>query len=440
MSFAPSSSEDLAEGPEAWFEGRKDENLELFVRSLPKVELHVHLDGCFDANELWDHLVQNPHLLQCFPVEKKLPWENPDTAKPVHLRDMVSACTTPVDYRRLCTCRRRYRRLRHADEEDNEGSSSRRSLLTNGQKVRGSLEDMLLCFEFFFPLVFDNFELLEHLAWDFVRRQHEQNVVYCEVRYSPHLLASDPRKSFHAVTRGLRKGCLEFSTVIVNQILCAISFSPQWAPDIVNMATEFRNEFPCAVVGVDIAAGEEHFAKDSPFHEAHFFMCQKAQELGINITLHAGETPNSAHNVPLAIKEYGAMRIGHGYHIANNDEIMQYVYQQKTHFEICPTSSVETGGWIKTTWKDHPANTFLAKGVKLSLSSDDPAVFNTDLSWQYRIAVQKMGWSQSDVLRVLEDTVDASFAPEKTKTMLLEMIRSYQLGPSPNFRDRVYYN
>jgi adenosine deaminase len=71
---------------------------------------------------------------------------------------------------------------------------------------------MLNCFEIFLPLVRRNLSLLEQLAFDFCQRQWEQNTIYTEVRYSPHLLAEsyerdasvtvDPEAVFHAVTRG----------------------------------------------------------------------------------------------------------------------------------------------------------------------------------------------------------------------------------------------
>jgi adenosine deaminase len=431
MSFQASSSEDLDAGP-GWFGDDNDgRELEAFVQSIPKIELHVHLDGCFDPEVLWEHLQKNPSLLQCFPIDRHLPWETKPDGAPVQLRDMVSTCKSSLDYRRLCTCRRRYRKLRHTEERN-------RSI----QQVKGSLEDMLLCFEFFFPLVHDNFDLLEHLAYDFVRRQREQNVIYTEVRYSPHLLASDPRKALQAVTAGLRRGVKECppDAVTINQILCAINFHPEWAAEVVRLADEFRSDFPCAVVGVDIAAGEDHFATDSPFHGAHLDMCRSAVDLGINITLHAGETPDSGHNVATAIREYGAKRIGHGYRISTQEDIMEVAISNNVHFEVCPTSSIETGGWIKTEWEDHPACVFRNKGLKASLSSDDPAVFNTSLTWQFRLAVKKMGWRKSDVLQSLVDAVDASFAPESDKERLRLQFQSFKLHLSPSFRDRVHYD
>eukprot|EP00536_Pseudo-nitzschia_multiseries_P001668 jgi/Psemu1/294511/fgenesh1_pm.21_\ len=405
--------------------------------SVPKVELHVHLDGAFAPKELWDHLQRNPDLMQCIPIEKKLPWEiNPDAA-PFKVRELVSGCKTDLDYIRLCTCRRRYRKTRHTEER-------KKSL----HKKVGTLEDMLLCFEFFLPLVHNNFDLLENLAFDFVKRQREQNVIYTEVRYSPHVLAKDPRKAHQAITKGLRRGCIELSTIggvcIVNQILCGIDFQPEWSADVLDMAHEFRQDFPCAVVGIDVAAGETHFAPNSPFHNAHLEMCRRAEELGVPVTLHAGETPDSERNVGAAILKYGAKRIGHGYRVSMEDGTIELAKSKNIHFENCLTSSVETGAWIKTEWLDHPTITFKEKGVKLSLSSDDPAVFNTSLTWQWRIALKKMGWGMNDVFSVLEDSVDAAFAPEHQKSQLRQELRKYKAAPNlkgnPHFDDRVQYS
>jgi adenosine deaminase len=326
MSFAASSSEDLEAGTE-WF-GPDELEMEMFCRAVPKVELHIHLDGCFEPEDLWEYLRNNPELLHCLPVEKKLPWEKPDT-EPAKIRDSVADCKTSLDFRRLCTCRRRYRKLRHADERK-----------LSIRKVQGSLGDMLLCFEFFTPLVYDNFSLLEHLACDFVRRQYEQNVIYTEVRYSPQLLATDPYMAHKAITKGLRRGCQGYPATIVNQILCGIDFCPQWSSDVVDMAVKFRDDFPCAVVGVDVAAGEDHFDPNSPLHQGHLDMCRKARNNGIHITLHAGEVPESKHNVPKAILKYGARRIGHGYSTAGDTEIMNLVVSKHVHIEACPTSSV----------------------------------------------------------------------------------------------------
>ena len=120
----------------------------------------------------------------CLPVRVNPPW-NPE--RHLYIRQNVMDCITSKDFRQLCTCRG-YR----------------------------SLAEMLNCFEVFLPIVRGNVDLIEQLAFDFCQRQWEQNVIYCEVRYSAHLLAeglSDdvddnsrrqlitPQTVFDAVTR-----------------------------------------------------------------------------------------------------------------------------------------------------------------------------------------------------------------------------------------------
>lgn len=341
---------------------------------------------------------------------------------------MVSECDSPLDYRRLTTCRRRYRAFRTAEAQRRKRDEK-----------QGTLEDMLTCFEFFFPLVHNNLPLLEELAYDFVKRQKEQNVIYTEVRYSPHLLANDPKEAHHAITKGLRRGCAECN-VLVNQILCAINFCPDWSDQVVEMANAHRSDYPCAVVGVDVAAGEDHFSRNSPFHEGHYRMCQRAKDLGINLTIHAGETPGSADHVRLAIEEYGAARIGHAYKIADREDLIELVRDKGIHIEICPTSSIETGGWKKTVWREHPGNGYWRRGLPLSLSSDDPAVFNTSLAWQYRIAMKKMGWDMSDILSMIDKAIDAAFVDDDVKSGLRQELATWKLNDNPSFDDRVHYD
>ena len=79
-------------------------------------------------------------------------------------------------------------------------------------------------------------------------------------------------------------------------------------------------------------------------YDPHFEAFQRAQELGLNITIHAGEVGDSAF-VCKAVNEYGATRIGHGYRIARDLDVMEKMRLKNIHFEACPTSSVETGGW-----------------------------------------------------------------------------------------------
>jgi adenosine deaminase len=97
----------------------------------------------------------------------------------------------------------------------------------------------------------------------------------------------------------------------------------------VRLAAKYRASSPCAVVGVDVAGGEEWIAKPpapvgkggdndqedestSDLHTRCADALTEARKIGLNITLHAGEDTGAA-NVGAAIFDHGASRIGHGY-------------------------------------------------------------------------------------------------------------------------------
>jgi adenosine deaminase len=356
---------------------------------------------------------------------------------------------------------------------------------------------MLNCFEVFLPIVRGNLVLIEELAFDFCKRQWEQNVVYTEVRYSPHLLAEGlagdiadeeeeasqseydfgrsqvqvtPDDVFDAVTRGLRRGCATFDQLVVNQILCGIAWKPHWAMSTLEMATRHQEDFPCAAVGVDIAAGEEHFdQKNFPgLYHSHYAMAQEAKQRSMPMTLHAGEsTENALQNIKRAITDYGACRIGHGYRMTESPAVMQLVRENGVHVEVCPTSSNETGGWVynestngSKDWSKHPAVTMRENGIAMSISADDPAVFHTSLAWQYRLVLAKMKLSRRDLLNMNMDAIEAAWCSEALKDKLRGTVRTYgnstgvdgfehdQQAETPpkllvlpkksTFRDRVY--
>lgn len=404
-----------------------DEELEEFLFSLPKVELHVHLDGSFEHDILYRHLLWKG--ISCLPKHATLPWD--ESLFPVrHLVEetLLDGERPQQKFQSLCICR--------------------------GKR---SLQEMIKCFEVFLPIVRGDLEFIEHLSCDFVKRQADQNIKYTEVRYSPHLLAQggsfhpedmvvDARSVVDAVTRGLRSGeRLCHGKVRVNQILCCITWRPDWADDVVEICIERRHQTPCAVVGIDIAAGEEHFdSKKYPhLHSPHVDALTRAKEMGLNITVHAGEVDNTGEHVLDAIQKYHATRIGHGYRVARlisstsseEDEasrrrttILEELIRRQVHFEACPTSSEETGGWDyrgKKNWEEHPLVCLIKNGLHVGINSDDPAVFDTSLTFQYRIAAKKMKLRYADLVQTVQNAIDASFADASIKEELQQELTRF---------------
>ncbi len=88
----------------------------------------------------------------------------------------------------------------------------------------------------------------------------------------------------------------------------------------------------------------------------------------MNITIHAGEV-GDAQFVERSVKDYGATRIGHGYRVVLDERLMKEMKSRNIHFEVCPTSSLETGGWDfkadeDRDWKGHPAVQMFNYGLR----------------------------------------------------------------------------
>jgi len=395
---------------------------QIFAEKL-QVELHVHLDGSFDNALLFEYL-KSSSKSKFLPEKEFCPWDGSTTP----VRALVEECQNLTRFHSLCTCR-----------------------------GKQSLNEMFKCFQIFTPIVKGDLDFVEKLAYDFVKRQAEQNVIYTEVRYNPHLLGKDnsvveqkkeeatvtivePDPVVDAVTRGLRKGEKEYG-VKVNQILCCIAWKPEWSSDIVRICHERRHDAPCAVVGLDIAAGEEHFDKDNypHLHKPHLRAFEDAKKLKLNITIHAGEV-GETNNIKKAIDSYGAKRIGHGYRIVKEGaSLINEMREKNIHFEVCPTSSLETGGWIlddatNLNWKNHPVVFMIKSGMKVGLNSDDPAVFNTSLTWQYRIAIKNMGLTKECILQTIQDSINAAFLSEDEKTLLKKRLQEFEKASVDSFQ------
>lgn len=362
----------------------------------PKVELHVHLDGAFDEQLLFEAAKTDGG--SNLPESATLPW----TTEPWPVRGPIVACQTLDEFHTLVTC-----------------------------KGKRSLREMIKCFELFTPGVQGRLDVIEQLAFRFVAKQAAHNVVYTEVRYNPQLLCSgaslgpthdrefNAREIVETVTRGLRRGCEQYPEVVVNQLLCALTYKPEWSDELVALAHELREAYPCAVVGVDIAAGEDHLdpLNHRELFEAHRRSFRRAQELGLNITLHAGED-TGAENVKLALDEFGAQRIGHGYRLLENPTLVQEMVERGVHFECCPTSSFETGGWTGTDWSKHPIKTMIRSGLRVGLNTDDPQVFATDITAELDLCARQLELTAEEIAACHRASIDAAFCSPEIKAAL----------------------
>ncbi len=119
-----------------------------------------------------------------------------------------------------------------------------------------------------------------------------------------------------------------FTIIMMLQCLIVSQLKPpsiERCAEIVSLAARYKSR---GVVGVDIA-GDELRRLD----QRHIDGFRDARKLGLHVTVHAGESGPAA-NVRQAIEELGAERIGHGYHVVDDEEVYQLAKDKNIHFEV----------------------------------------------------------------------------------------------------------
>jgi len=125
---------------------------------------------------------------------------------------------------------------------------------------------------------------------------------------------------------------------------------------------------------------------------------------GLRRTAHAGEIGPPA-KVRDAIEVLGAERVGHGIATVHDPGVAELVRARGVALEVCPTSNVCTGALARQLGRraglaDHPLPRLLAAGVPVTLATDDPAMFHTDLVSEYARCVADLGMTAADAVRL----------------------------------------
>jgi aminodeoxyfutalosine deaminase len=152
-------------------------------------------------------------------------------------------------------------------------------------------------------------------------------------------------------------------------------FSQEEAHATVEWAARYRDR---GVVGVGLGGLEAEFP---PGPYADVF--RLARELGLGSVPHAGEAAG-ADSVRGALEDLGADRLRHGIRAVEDSGLVAELAGRGTVLDVCPLSNLRTG--VVRSLEEHPLPQLVAAGVRCSISTDDPAMFDTDLTRDYEAA------------------------------------------------------
>lgn len=261
----------------------------------------------------------------------------------------------------------------------------------------------------------DDYELI---TLRMLERLAQQGVVHAEVYVSVGVVYYWRRTEFEPLFAGMERGRLEAERrwgITCLWIFDAVRhFGPEEAARVFRKAAEMRREFP-SIVGIGIG-GDERRTGSEPFRELY----AEARANGLRLTAHAGETVGPE-GVWGAIN-IGAERIGHALSAIDDPELMAVLAERQIPLEVCITSNLRTA--CCPSLSEHPVRSLFDAGAMVTLNSDDPALFGSDLEGEYRLAARAFDFTRDQLRELAANSIEASFLPPERKVALLREVEA----------------
>jgi len=252
----------------------------------------------------------------------------------------------------------------------------------------------------------------ERIARELVEDLHAQGVCYAEVRYAPmHPMRREMRFEdvTAAVVEGLRQGSQQ--TRLPVALICGLTRQWDGCLEATRLAIEWAGR---GIDGIDIGGDEAGFPA-----EGFVDVYRAARAGGLQLTAHAGEAAGPE-SVWAAVRLLGVKRIGHGIRSIEDEALVAFLRNEDVTLEVCPTSNVKTG--VVASLAEHPLRRLYDAGVRVTVNSDDPAMFQTSTSQEYEVASRELGFSPAELRQLTRNAIEAGFCRPDVKQRLLEEI------------------
>lgn len=256
----------------------------------------------------------------------------------------------------------------------------------------------------------------EDITHDYLVRCAREGAIYVEMIISPDHAARmgiSYKDMVDGMARGIDKARAEtgiearMNATLVRHLPEAALWKA--ADDII----AYRHPY---VTGLDLAGAEK--PGDIPRHRPIFKHIKDATNSELGWRLHAGEGVGAG-NVADAL-DIKARRVGHGVRAIEDMAVIQEIARRGVVLEVCPTSNVLAG--IYPSYAAHPLRKLMDAGVKVTLNSDDPGLFNCSIGSEYQVAKDHFGLSDRELAGITRTAVEAAFIDEPTRAKLLATV------------------
>ncbi len=337
----------------------------IFYKSLPKVELHRHLEGSLRLSTMLE-------VARDFALD--LPYKDTDKMRSlVQVRD-GEPFTAPNFLKKFETLRQFYQSA----------------------------------------------EVIKRFAREAIADAAADNIRYLELRFTPVALTRirgfPLAEATDWVIEAVRHASKEYG--VATKLIASVNRheSLDLAEQVTRLAIDRMGK---DIVALDLAGGEADYPGES---FASLF--REAKEAGLKITAHAGEW-GGPENIIMVIEKLGAQRIGHGVRVLENGKAAALARERGVTFEVCPTSNYQSG--VVPALNQHPLAKMIEAGLVVTINTDDPGISQIDLSDEYELACESLGLSLEQLEACILNAARAAFTTAKeSKKMAKEMEKEFK--------------
>ncbi len=255
-------------------------------------------------------------------------------------------------------------------------------------------------------------EDFQRIAYDYLRTAHRQGAVHVEFHISSSYHTQEVGLDWSVVLEGAVAGCEQAEKA------CGISslLIPDLSPHLGSASAHATLDVVLAQLHPRVVALGMGGPSDRWWDEDFASAFDRARAAGLRTVCHAGEH-GPAKEVRHAIENFGAERIQHGIAAMDDPAVVDLLLARAIPCDVCPASNFALKAVDDLA--SHPLPQMVEAGLTVTLGSDDPPLFHTDLLNEYRIAWEHGQLREPVLLKMAEHSITESFAtPEAKKRWL----------------------
>lgn len=264
-----------------------------------------------------------------------------------------------------------------------------------------SLKDVLKAFTVV-QKYFVNFELVAELVKSAFEQAYSEGIRHLEFRFSPEYMASLHQLDWDKLMQTLVDVQSQFQNQHADFKSGYIAIvSRFYGLDSAQRTVDFAINWKDHLIGFDFADDEIQYPSKDFLPYA-----KQVHQIGLPLTVHTGEgTPPEY--IREVLETFEPKRLGHATTLIQDEKLVEYCLQKNICIESCPTSNYITQ--VVPDLKNHPIKALFEKGVEVTLNTDDPTPFVCTLDSEWQVALDEIGLSKDDLLKMNQTALKHSF-------------------------------